>query len=269
MAVSLLGYLPELREQIVNAPHLLVLLDFDGTLTPIVDRPCDAHLDAATRETLLALTRRPHTSVAVLSGRGLMDVRSRVGIDGLIYAGNHGLEIKGSNIFFIQTATGDTQAKLQELACSLANQLKRVPGAFVEDKGLTLSVHYRNVAPALLEVVHNVVADAVRADRRLFRLTMGHRVMEIRPNINWNKGMASLWIRNHFGIHDTLPIYLGDDETDEDAFEVLNDGITVKVGNPCDTSAVYFLADPGDVCQFLQWLIENHREEVNVVHTLR
>jgi trehalose-phosphatase len=256
MAVPLLEHLADLREQIVRAAQLLVLLDYDGTLTPLVDRPGDAHLAPATRATIVALTQRSNTTVAILSGRALEDVQRRVGIAGLIYAGNHGLEITGPDVDFVGIAPGPVQDQLHQLAEELAERFRPISGVLVENKRLTLSVHFRLVADDKQDEFHHAVRHVFGDLPSCFRMTTGHKVYEIRPQIDWNKGAAALWLCNRLGGREVLPVYLGDDRTDEDAFLALVGGITIKVGNPAETSAAYYLAGPPEVRRFLQWLAE-------------
>lgn len=256
MVVPLFDHLALIAQKVAAASHLLVLLDYDGTLTPIVDRPADAELAPATRDVLRSLAQRHKTSVAMLSGRAVEDLQARVRADELIYSGNHGLEIRGPGYYFIRSAPSDMQGKLLELANDLSRRLRHIPGAFVEDKRLTLSVHYRMVPGSLTDELRKVVSLAMAENGYCFRLTSGNNVYEIRPNVDWNKGSAASWIMNSLGLNDkTLTVYLGDDTTDEDAFAVLPDGVNIRVGNAHATTASYFVEGPEDVCRFLQWLV--------------
>lgn len=254
MAVPLLDRLSDLDSQITAASHLLVVLDYDGTLTPIVDHPGDANLDDTMRKQLIALAQRPKTTVAILSGRAIEDVQSRVGIEGLFYAGNHGLEIKGPEIYFIRTAPNKMQVKLLDLATELADRFGHIPGVFIENKRLTLSVHHRLVPQDRRDEFHHDVSKALGNLGSCFQMFTGHKVYEIRPRLDWHKGLAALWIRDHLRVPGVLPIYLGDDRTDEDAFQALVDGITIRVGYAPATSATYYLPGTNEVRLFLQWL---------------
>jgi trehalose-phosphatase len=231
-------------------------LDFDGTLTPIVDRPDQAQLDNATRGTLVLLSQRPNTTVAILSGRALEDIQARVGIAGIIYGGNHGLEIEGPGCNLVGKIPGATRGRIQQLSSELERRFCPIPGVLIENKGLTLSVHYRLVPPDKLDEFREAVRQAFGIIRSGFQITTGNKVYEIRPRGAWHKGTASLWIRNRLGPEEVLPIYLGDDQTDEDAFRALDRGITVKVGNPSETHAAYYLSGPNEVRLFLQELLE-------------
>jgi trehalose-phosphatase len=245
----------EAGERIRDTPHLLVGLDYDGTLTPIVDEPGHALLPTAMKQAIWALTQRPDVAVAVISGRAHADLQDLVGIPGVIYAGNHGLEISGPGISFIEPSAKAASQELHTLAQEIARRLRSVHGALVEDKGLTLSVHHRRVAPVEAEEVAMAVQEAVGAVKDRFHITLGAKVFEIRPLVRWNKGTAIIWIQEQLGKPDVLVTYLGDDTTDEDAFRSLGrQAITIRVGDTSDTAARFLLADPAAVLEFLQWV---------------
>ena len=193
-----------------------------------------------------------------MSGRSLADVAGRVGLPGLIYAGNHGLEIRGPGMAFVEPTAAATERRLHEVMESLQHRLSAVAGALVEPKGLTASVHYRNVAPEHRDELAAVVHQAVDTDKTHLVLSSGHAVWEIRPRVAWHKGNAMVWtIRQLGNSANRLTFFVGDDRTDEDAFASLPDGVTVKVGSPgVPTQARYLLADPDAVHSFLGWLAE-------------
>jgi trehalose-phosphatase len=261
MTRRLLDALNEIREQVHLARHLLICLDFDGTLTPIVEHPDRADLAAPMRQRLRDLAAKENISVAVLSGRQRTDIQARVSVPGLIYSGNHGLEISGPGFIFIEPTAVHSRDELKKLVTDLTPQIQSVPGAFVEDKGLTLSVHYRQVAPAGWEEVRRRVHAVLTSSSHPFVLTQGNMVFEIRPRVYWDKGAAVHWIKEQLNHQDALVVYLGDDVSDEDAFAVLSEGITVKVGGPPETTAAqYHLEGPIEVEDFLGWLgVQMHR----------
>jgi trehalose 6-phosphate phosphatase len=254
MSLWLFDAMREVGEQIVQAPHVLLCSDFDGTLTPIVEDPAQTSLSPEVRRVLHSLAGQERLSLAVISGRARADLQARVGIPGLFYAGNHGLEISGPGCSFVEPTAEAHGASLKELGADLATKLRPVAGAFVEDKGLTLSVHYRRVADAEGEEVRRIVHAALASKDHPFHLTAGDKAYEIRPRVYWNKGAAVGWILGQLDEPAALVIYLGDDVTDEDAFAALPEGITVKVGGPSETAARYRLEDPAEVLRFLEWL---------------
>jgi len=254
VSCSLFEHLPSLAAGVASAPHVLLALDFDGTLTPIVGDPAHARLDPETQEVLRTLADRAHLSVAVISGRALDDLKSRVGMDRLIYAGNHGMDILGPGLRFVEAAALAQQQDLGQLAQTLAGRLQHIAGTIVEDKGLTLSIHYRLVTPAQVSDVYRIVEAARACCTNRYAVTHGVKVLEIRPTTDWNKGKAVSWIREKFGKKEVLVIYLGDDQTDEDAFRAEHEGITIKVGDPANTCARYYVDSPAEVLTFLRWL---------------
>lgn len=222
-----------LRARAAAPSRLLVLVDYDGTLTPIVARPEEAHLSAATRRALRRLLGAPGVHVGVVSGRSLVWLRKRLGLPAAICVGNHGLEIKGRGVAFVHPAARRGTARMRALARKLNRALRGLPGAWVEEKTLSISVHWRGVRPPDVERFHRVVHGVLAADvrRRRVRVTTGKRVIEIRPPVAWDKGRAVAYLRKHLGAASPAVWYLGDDTTDEDAFRVVNrwGGVSVVV----------------------------------------
>jgi trehalose-phosphatase len=245
----------EVGARIRVAPRCLLCLDFDGTLAEFVGNPDEARLPPQTELALRALAGRDGLSLAVVSGRDRSDLQRHIGIPGLIYAGNHGLDISGPGFAFVEPAAASRVAELHELAGELTARLQGIEGAIVEDKGLTLSIHYRMVAEPAVEEVRRLVHAALAGTNHPFVLVAGEKVYEIRPRVSWTKASAVAWIRERLGKPDPLPIYVGDDATDEDAFAALReDGISVKVRTGGETAANYSLDGPVEVRKFLQWL---------------
>jgi trehalose-phosphatase len=237
----------------LGARRLLLFLDFDGTLSDIVPDPASARLSRKTRFLLKVLLRRERLFISVISGRSLADVAARVGLSGVVYAGNHGLEIEGRDLSFVEPRAEYFREPIHTVAGSLDAELGGFAGVALENKGLTLSVHYRRsdeaLHPRIVEIVQNI---ARRSGP--FRITRGRKVVEIRPPLDWHKGYAVRWIRERVAQFGDLPVYVGDDTTDEDAFRALPDGVTIRVG-ACESSAAqYGVADVQEVRKFLAWL---------------
>jgi trehalose 6-phosphate phosphatase len=251
----------EVAEKVAQAPHLLLCLDFDGTLTPIVEDPATAYLSPQMQRVLRSLAGDERVSLAIISGRERADLQARVGIPGLIYAGNHGLEISGNGFIFVDPTAAACYMAIKELAVDLGEALEHIPGAFVEDKGLTLSVHYRQVAAADCEEVVRIVHAALANKKGAFLLTMGDLVHEIRPRVTGNKGTAVGWIQEQLRKPDALVIYVGDDATDENAFAAVPEGIAIKVGDSSETAAHFHLQGPGEVRRFLEWVASQVRQQ--------
>ncbi|HYV39663.1 MAG TPA: trehalose-phosphatase, partial [Gemmataceae bacterium] len=246
----------EVEQRIINANHVLVCLDYDGTLTHFAANPLGAHLSQQMERVLLSLSEHGHASLAIVSGRDRADLQSRISIPGVFYAGNHGLEISGPGYMFVEPTAAENSNALKELAQQLEAKLASITGAIVENKGLTISVHYRQVAAEQVDEVRSLVHATLAAAKHPFVLSRGEKVFEIRPRVYWNKGNAVGWIQEKIDKPDILAIYVGDDTTDEDAFAALDDGITVKVGEALETAARYKVSGTAEVRKLLEWLDE-------------
>jgi trehalose-phosphatase len=235
----------------------VVFLDYDGTLTPIVARPEAAVLDPAMREIVRRLAGE--VKVAVISGRDLADVRERVGLSELIYAGSHGFDIAGPG--GLRKENEEAQACLPVLdgaEKALREKLASIPGAQVERKKYSVAVHYRNVAEEREAEVGDVVETIAKEHPKL-RRSGGKKVYELQPGIDWHKGRAVLWLLETLGLNgsDVLPLYVGDDLTDEDAFLGLQGrGVGIVVRDEARPSAaLYALENPEEVGKFLELLM--------------
>ena len=246
------------------ASHLLLLSDYDGTLTPIVSRPVEAVLSPQVRDKLTTLANLPTCSVGIISGRQLAELRSMVAIDGIYYAGNHGLEIEGPGLSYVNPQAESARTLMKDLAGRLAAALDSVDGIIIEDKGLSLSLHYRLVKEGEVNMVVETFKRIISplADEAKIRITSGKKVMEVRPPIDWDKGKAvetvSREIKALLKLERVMTVYLGDDTTDEDAFKVLHrpDGWSIFVGREDSASdADYYLASTSEVEDFLTRLI--------------
>jgi len=244
----------EVKDRIQSAGWISLFLDFDGTLVPIAADPREPQLDSETAAALKLISSRQSLATTVISGRAVEDLYGRIRLEGLIYAGNHGLEIFGRDLRFVEPFAWSRRKQLERLADDLGTQLQTVPGAFVEYKGLTASVHYRRAVRADVPGIRAAVHAAAARHGSLFRVNAGREVLEIVPRTNWHKGAAARWINSHLRPRPALSIYAGDDTTDEDAFRVLPDAITIKVGAAAVTWARYQLPDPAAVREFLLWL---------------
>lgn len=243
-----------------RAGRLFLALDFDGTLAPIVPDPAAATLPAAARAALLQLAERPDTDLAVISGRALEDLRPRVAIPGLYYAGNHGLEIEGPGVQELHQEASSARPRIAACADSLRRDLAGLKGAILEDKGLTLSVHYRQAPDQVTATRIREVVLRSCAGRPGLRLTEGKLVMEVRPDVDWDKGRAVRFLLETLEAATPAAgpaLFIGDDRTDEDAFRALQqrgDGVIVSPAPPPDTAATAYLRSPAEVVAFLRLL---------------
>ncbi|OAY48149.1 trehalose-phosphate phosphatase A [Manihot esculenta] len=269
-------------EQIANfakGKRIALFLDYDGTLSPIVDNPDCAFMSNAMRSAVKKVAKCFPT--AIISGRSRDKVYEFVGLTELYYAGSHGMDIMGPVRQSVSDdqpncmRSADKQGKevnlfqpaseflpmIDEVYSSLVDSTKDIKGAKVENNKFCVSVHYRNVDEKSWKSVAQCVYDVIKNYPRL-RLTHGRKVLEVRPVINWDKGKAVTFLLESLGLSncdDVLPIYVGDDRTDEDAFKVLrerNCGYGVLVTSvPKESNAFYSLRDPSEVMEFLKSLV--------------
>ena len=251
-------------QRLKSADHILLLSDYDGTLTPIVSRPEEAVLSSEVREQLRALTQKSTFGVGIVSGRPLSEIEALVGLEGIYYAGNHGFEIEGPGLSFIHPTAKAAQAQLKDLVQQFSDKLSHIEGVIVEDKGLGLSIHYRLVEKSQEKIVADVfqqTTEPLLRDGKI-RVTSGKKVWEVRPPIDWHKGKAVETIITElkpvFAGKKGITIYLGDDSTDEDAFRIIHrpQGWSVFIGpeNPA-SNADYFLESTSEVVTFLSKLL--------------
>jgi trehalose 6-phosphate phosphatase len=247
---QLLKHLGEVRACVVAAKRTHLMLDYDGTLTPIVADPSKALLNNDMRRTLRRISEKPSCTLSIVSGRSLPQVRALVGIKSAYYMGNHGLEISGPNLNYVDTAAQKCRKSLDGISRRL-HHLESM-GAMIEDKQLTLTVHYRKASPRVVPTIKDAVRLAARSYPNL-NVSCGKKAIEIRPLTDWNKGIAAKWLIRRLG--KGLPIYVGDDRTDEDAFSEFRHGITILVSQRWkSSSAKYRMDDPRDVEDFLRKL---------------
>lgn len=230
--------------------NLFLFLDYDGTVTPIVDSPDKAILSKGMRSLIIKL--KEIIPVAIVSGRSLNDIKQRVNIEKMIYAGNHGAEIWDGNKLVVGQQLSDSKQVLEKIIKELKEALSSVQGVMVEDKGITASIHYRKVNTQNICRLFDIFWSIADSYKGLFRIISGKKVFEIRPHGIWNKGDAVKWIWKNFG-RKRVPLYVGDDATDEDAFKVIKGkGIGICIGRNPETD--YYLESQEEVKRLLQWI---------------
>lgn len=235
-----------------------MVFDYDGTLTPIVGHPDLAILAPETKNTLVSLSQREKYLIGIVSGRSLADVTARVDVPGLIYAGNHGLEITGPGLRFVHPKAMELVETQRELYRRLRANLMDFSGVVIEDKGLTLSVHYRMAPYNLIGEVdarfNEVVAPFLQSGA--VKITRGKMVLEVRPDLPWDKGKAIAKLQAVYS-QAALTLFFGDDLTDEDGFTAVQDGggIGVFVGLEREpTKALFRVDSPQEVVETLRLL---------------
>lgn len=250
---------PAKIEELLHNKFILLMLDYDGTLTPITGVPHKAAIPQETRELLQKLSKNYNCKISIISGRSLKDIKNMVGIQDIIYAGNHGFEIEGPKIKFESQVPPKFKSAIRNIAKELSERLSGIKGIIVEDKVLSLSIHYRLAGekdiPELEKTISEVTGSSDVRDK--IKVNLGKKVYEIKPNLKWDKGKIALWLlaRQQFvmGENEVLPVYIGDDVTDEDAFKALKkQGLTIFVGVPGDSKANYYLKNTEEVIRFLR-----------------
>jgi trehalose 6-phosphate phosphatase len=253
----------KILREIAGSPHLFFFLDYDGTLTPIVARPGMARLSQKQREILLELSQQRNVRIGVISGRTLEDVKKCVGIPGIIYAGNHGLELERSKTKRVHPAAIAFRHVIRTLIPRLELAYAFLPEILIENKTFSVSVHFRQLSEDRIEFAKMILlretGDLLSKSKIV--LAEGKKVWEIRPPTEWNKGRTVLWLLGNLSGHGqraALPVYIGDDVTDEDAFKAIGDrGITIRVTeDPSEPStAQYHLHSPDEVYDFFEKIL--------------
>ena len=243
---------------------LLLFLDFDGTLAAIVDHYKSATILRKSKMLLSQIAKNSECRVAIVSGRSLSDVKKRVGLKNIIYVGNHGLEAVGPGIKYTSFAGASIRKLFRKIKSDLVKRVGKIKGILIEDKGLTISVHYRRVDRKDLALVKQVFFEIMwqsyHKDQKI-DFCEGKKVLEIKPAVEWNKGSAVLWLmkrlRKNGYRQKVFPIFIGDDATDETAFIALkNKGLCIRVGCGKASAAQYCLKDINQVARFLKAIFD-------------
>jgi trehalose-phosphatase len=248
----------KLKKTLINK-CIFLFLDYDGTLTPIVATSDKAILSKETKGVLKKLSTSRKYKSAIISGRSLKDIKNMVSLRDIIYIGNHGLEIEGPKIKFESPVSPRIKSVIKYIKEELSRRLSMIKGTFVEDKDLSLSIHYRLAKEKDILLIKKIFDEVTHffSVRGKIKISLGKKVFEVKPPLEWDKGKVVLWLlaRQEFILKnkEIFPVYMGDDITDEDAFKVLrNKGLTIFVGRPKKSYAEYFLKDTKEVIRFLK-----------------
>jgi trehalose 6-phosphate phosphatase len=246
-----------LSRQVYIAQEIALFLDYDGTLTPIRKTPNKAIPAPGTISLLRKLIQLPHLTVFIVTGRSMEDIRQRIPLENMGFIANHGFHILRDGNEWKHPGAIQFKWKLQKLHTLLQNTLKPFQHAFIEDKQFTLSIHYRNVPSREKYPLKTTAAETIGAYDSTLLTTEGKEVLEVRPPLDWGKGRAVMKVlkSSQHSPH-SLQIYIGDDETDEDAFHVLqSSGMTLHVGRISNTYAQYYMPNVGEVLRFLKMIL--------------
>lgn len=246
------------KRKIFSGQNIFLFFDYDGTLAPFAEEPSQARVFPGVKDEILKLIDKKNIYLSIVSGRGLADLKSMLKIDGLNYAGSHGLEIELSfvdKVIYPHFSRDELRHKLKRLQSRMENE----ENVRIEDKGFAVAFHCKD------DMEKSVIKDKLEAEiNGLFfdnlEVISGRQVVEVRPS-GWHKGKAVHYIsdmlRENYNLEDDYIIYIGDDRTDEDAFEFIKDGLSIYVKNSGDleTAADYYLKNPKEVYLFLRNLL--------------
>jgi trehalose-phosphatase len=245
-----------------NADELYLFLDYDGTLAPLRKTPRKAILSTRARSLLLKLKELRGTTLGVITGRSLEDIKKLLRLRDIVIAASHGFEILIGTDLWVHPKARNLHTRLAFLANILSQRLQPIPRLLIENKRSTLSIHYRNVPSSRVREVRKTVEAVVHPYRLSVNITSGKKVIEIRPKVSWGKGHALRKILEAgSGSRNRLVVFCGDDVTDEDAFRLLpDDAVTVRVGEARDTKARFQVQRVSDVYKLLRMINTERRK---------
>jgi trehalose 6-phosphate phosphatase len=241
----------EVDKRIRKARHIVVFLDFDGTLVRLCRNPKEVFLGASARRVLRQMAGRRDITLCFISGRQLADLQHRAHVEGAIYFGVHGWQRSNG-----QPPALPGTRKLRKVMEWAVHQVRDIPGIRVEDKGICFGIHYRNAAKPAVEKTHALVQEVLARLGPGYELLAGKKIWEIYPKDMGSKGLAAKDLLQQIPGR-KLVIYAGDDTTDETAFALLPKSVTIRVGKFRETKANFFLDGPAEVLKFLKKLEES------------
>ncbi|MBN1139982.1 MAG: trehalose-phosphatase [Anaerolineae bacterium] len=253
-----------LQERLAQAERLWLFLDYDGTLADFSPTPEHVNPDPDLVDLIERLARRPRLRVAMVSGRRLSHVQKLVPVPGVLLAGTYGIELQTPEGVRIDRIEYDRlRPTLDALKPRWADLVAGRQGFFLEDKGWALALHARfadegEAERVLTDASHLADAALAQAAPGLFRLLGGHKFLEIGPRLA-HKGLTVAHLLDHYPWPGALPLYLGDDDKDEEAFGVIKarGGIAVVVAaGPRDTEADLRLESPQAARRWLEVLLD-------------
>jgi trehalose-phosphatase len=245
--------LRRIRYRLDRTDHVLVALDFDGTIAPIARHPAEAATPAETAEVLEDLAASARYSLAIISGRSVADLRGKAPA-GAILVGNHGLEMEGGGISWRHEGAERMRQAIDHVCCDLETALAAVRGVQVERKGFSATVHYRNAPPQLAEWIRMTAHCATRPHMPGLFLAPALEAVEVRPRLHWNKGSAVRFLLGAMKVPNPGLVCAGDDVTDEDMFGILRWEVSIKVGRARRTRAAFHVGSTAELLRFLQLL---------------
>jgi len=246
----------------LEGKYLYLFLDYDGTLAPIVATPNKAVISIETKRLLGFLSEKKNCRLAIISGRDLSDIKKKIGLKNIIYSGNHGFQIEGPKIKYELAVPAGYKKILQRIRLKLKEKLSGINGALLEDKNLSLALHFRLAGKKQRSSIKTIFHETIiiYLVKNKISIKSGKKVLEVRPPLPWDKGKVVLWLLARQEVltksQKIIPIYIGDDITDEDAFKALkNKGLTIFVGYTDYSQAKYYVKDVKEVQDFLKYIL--------------
>lgn len=241
---------PEVIERLAERKRLSFFLDYDGTLTSIEDTPSAAGPSFELKRLLAEVSAK--FPAVIVSGRALAGLYPMLGMDDIVYAGNHGMEIRGRDFTMVYDIGPKIKSSIEEVYKELLPLEKRYEGVSIENKKLTLTCHYRLLATSRRELFRDFFKTIRKgAEEGFIRIARSKEALEVRPAVNWDKGRCVEWLLERPAFQGTYPVYAGDDRTDNDAFRTLRDkGLTIFVGKG-SSLARFHLRDYRELRAFL------------------
>ncbi|MBN1861595.1 MAG: trehalose-phosphatase [Candidatus Thermoplasmatota archaeon] len=253
-------HLLRIQEKIRKSDQIFLFLDYDGTLVFFKEKPTDVTTPEHVKKIIRQLIKNQKMTVIIVTGRPLQEIRNLLNIRGLSFIALHGLSIQTPNeLQYSWEQAAQARLIIKAIKNDMQEKLKDDKRAFLEDKELTLVLHYRLLPSRKARPLREAFKTTVHTldKKKILEVMNGAKVIEARPK-GWNKGKAvELFLARHENGKNNLPIYIGDDITDEDAFHVLTKkGITIHVANTSrrKTAARYMVSNPDEVFSFLQFL---------------
>jgi trehalose-phosphatase len=252
----------------IKGKKIYLFLDYDGTLTPVTDTPAGMDISDKVRALIQEMLLTPDITPVIISGRSLPDLKSKIKIPCMIYAGNHGLEMDSCGLYVNFAHNENYKAIIENIEYALRQDLRDVKGVVLENKGMALAVHYNLAAaeniPAIINKFNEISKSLV--DGNKFRIKAGNKVLELVPAVAWDREKFVQWLlaTDSGDTSAKAALYFGDGLTEEQDFKAIGaKAYTVLVGTPRNSAAQYFLRDPQDIVNILSKLVENKLEHIH------
>jgi trehalose-phosphatase len=257
----------EVANMVKGSRYIFLFLDYDGTLSPIPRRKIvlERSLSPYTKGLLAGLSSSQRIRVSIVSGRSVEALKRMIGLDGIYYIGAHGHVIEGPGIRFSHCVAEEFAGLVRKLLSEIGDKILGL-GAVIEDKGTTFSIHYRGIGKREVDMLRSILAD-ISSKYHGLKIKRGKRIFEVLPDTGWDKGKAVGYMIAMLSarLGEGLPIYIGDDVSDESAFKaVSSSGVSIRVGSSCRTNAQYYVKDVNDVEKLLAWLKNVGEEKTSI-----